>query len=84
MLGAMPLLFALDRELGIKDGHIYDDTALKDLDTQRKFFLSMPSSSSSGDSDSVSWGSDSASSSSDSGSSCSGGGSSCSGGGGDS
>lgn len=86
MLGAMPLLFALDRELGVTDGHIYDDTALADLERQRQFFLSTSGSSDSGTSagsdggSSWSWGSDS-SSSSDSGSSCSGG-SSCGGGGG--
>jgi hypothetical protein len=39
MLGAMPLIFALDRELGVKDGHIYDETALQDLDRQRRFFV---------------------------------------------
>ena len=81
MVGAMPLLFALDRQLGIKDGHIYDNKALQDLDSQRKFLLASTSSSSSID-ESPHWGSDSAGSSSDSGSSCSGGGSSCSGGGG--
>ena len=42
-VGAMPLIFALDRELGVKDGHIYDDIALRDLNRQRRFFLWMRS-----------------------------------------
>jgi hypothetical protein len=41
MVGRMPLIFALDRELGVKDGHIYDDTAFKDLERRRKFFLEL-------------------------------------------
>jgi hypothetical protein len=43
MLGTMPLIFALDRELGVKDGHIYDDTAFQDLDRQRRFLARMAS-----------------------------------------
>lgn len=36
MLGAMPLLFALDRELGLDDGHRYDAAALQDLEVKRR------------------------------------------------
>lgn len=43
MLGAMPLIFALDRELGLKDGHIYDETAFKALEGLRRHFLFMAS-----------------------------------------
>jgi hypothetical protein len=35
MLGAMPLLFALDRELGVSAGHSYDAAALDDLKAKR-------------------------------------------------
>lgn len=40
MLGAMPLLFALDRELGLADGHRYDATALQDLEVKRRLLAS--------------------------------------------
>ena len=43
MVGAMPLIFALDRELGVKDGHIYDATAFKALEGLRRHFLFMAS-----------------------------------------
>jgi hypothetical protein len=35
MLGAMPLLFAVDRELGVSAGHSYDAAALADLKAKR-------------------------------------------------
>jgi hypothetical protein len=41
MVGKMPLIFALDRELGVKDGHIYDDAAFQTLKRQRRYFLAL-------------------------------------------
>ena len=91
MLGTMPLLFALDRELGVKDGHIYDEGAFKSLEdylaasgVQAGSEASSYASSSSSDSGSSWFSSDTSTSSDSGGSSCSGGGSSCGGGGGDS
>src|SRR6185295_15285751 len=67
MLGSMPLLFALDRHLGMKEGMIYDDNAFGELQKSRDGYLAaMSSHSDSGYSGSSS--SDSGSSSSDSGS----------------
>ena len=78
MVGTMPLLFALDRELGFKDGHIYDDSAIHQLEGVRQAQIAAASGSSSGDGgSSSSWGGGSDSSSGDSG----GGGSSSGGGG---
>ena len=38
-IGAVPLLFALDRELGFKDGHMYDEAAIQDLEVHRQMQL---------------------------------------------
>jgi hypothetical protein len=83
MVGTMPLLFALDRELGFKEGHLYDESAMHELESLRQAQLAAASSSSGGGGDGGStytWSSDN---SSDSGSgSDGGGGGSCGGGGG--
>lgn len=84
MLGSIPLLFAIDRELGFKDGHMYDDSALLQLESTRQMQLAATAGASgSGDSGSgdsrSSWSGSGGDSSSDS---SSGGGSSCGGGGG--
>jgi hypothetical protein len=57
MVGSVPLIFALDRELGFKDGHMYDETAIHDLEGVRQAQLAMVSSSGggSGDGSSSSW-----------------------------
>ena len=56
MVGTMPLLFALDRELGFKDGHLYDEGAIHELEGVRQAQLAAVSSSSgSSDSGSSSW-----------------------------
>lgn len=86
MAGAVPLLFALDRELGIAGGYHHDDASLAQLDEQR-WLLARQHQASGGGGDSGgdsgwSWGGSSDSSGgSDSGSS-DGGGGSCGGGGG--
>lgn len=83
MVGTVPLLFALDRELGFKDGHMYDEGTIHELEGVRQAQLAMASSGSGGDSgsSSTSWSStDSSPSDSGGGGSC--GGSSCGGGGG--
>ena len=82
MVGSVPLIFALDRELGFKEGHVYDDAAIHELEGLRQAQLAAVSSgggsagSDSGSSWTWSGGSDT---SSDSGG---GGGGSCGGGGG--
>jgi hypothetical protein len=83
MVGTVPLLFALDRELGFKDGHVYDEGTIHELEGVRQAQLAMASSGSGSDSgsSSTSWGG-SDSSPSDSGGSDGGGGGSCGGGGG--
>jgi len=56
MVGSVPLLFALDRELGFKEGYLYDDHAIHELEGLRQVQLAAASSgSSSGDSGSSSW-----------------------------
>jgi hypothetical protein len=82
MVGTVPLLFALDRELGFKDGYLYDEPAIQDLEVHRQMQLAAVSGSggSGSDSGSTSW---SSSGGSDSpGGSDGGGGGSCGGGGG--
>jgi hypothetical protein len=39
MLGAMPLIFALDRHLNVADGYRYDQPAIDDLERKRKSML---------------------------------------------
>ena len=70
MLGAMPLIFALDRELGIGDGHRYDTAAFAELDVRRREIVASQGGDSSGG---ASYGGDS---------SCGPGGASCGDGGG--
>ena len=48
MVGTMPLLFALDRELGFKEGHMYDDRAMHELESARQAQLAAASSGSGG------------------------------------
>jgi len=83
-IGALPLLFALDRELGFKDGHVYDEPAIQDLEVHRQMQLAAVAGSGSGsDSTTTSWSSGGGSDSpGDSGGSDGGGGGSCGGGGG--
>ena len=52
MVGSVPLLFALDRELGFKDGHIYDERAIQDLEAQRQMQVASASGGGGGSSDS--------------------------------
>jgi len=91
MAGTVPLLFALDRELGITDGYLHDESSLAELDRQRWMLAQQHQAagggggSDSGSDWSPSWsgGSDSGGGSSDAGGggSCGGGGGSCGGGG---
>jgi hypothetical protein len=83
MVGTVPLLFALDRELGFKDGHVYDEPAIQDLEVHRQMQLAAVSGSgSASDSGSTSWSSSGGSDSpADAGASDGGGGGSCGGGG---
>lgn len=67
MLGTVPLLFAIDRELGFKDGHMYDEGAIQQLEATRQ--MQLAAASSSGGSSDSGTGSGSSGSSSDSGSS---------------
>ncbi len=81
MVGTVPLIFAIDRELGFKDGHVYDESAIHALEVQRQSMLASASSSAGGDAGYAgSWGagSDSGGGGGDGG----GGGGSCGGGGG--
>jgi len=48
MVGSVPLLFALDRELGFRDGHVYDEGAIHQLEAQRQMQLASMSGSGSG------------------------------------
>ena len=43
MLGTMPLIFALDRELGIADGYRYDPIAMEELDARRRSMVASQS-----------------------------------------
>ena len=74
MVGSMPLIFALDRELGFKEGHVYDEAAIHELEGLRQAQLAAVSSGggSAGSDSGSSW----------SGGSDGGGGGSCGGGGG--
>jgi hypothetical protein len=85
MLGTVPLLFAIDRELGFKDGFMYDEKAIHDLEATRQMQLAAASNSGGGatDSGSSTWSGSSDSNDVDSGSGDGGGGGgSCGGGGG--
>jgi hypothetical protein len=83
MVGSVPLLFALDRELGFKEGHLYDDGAIHQLEGVRQAQLAAVSGSGSGDGGSSWTWSGSSDSTPDSGAGGdSGGGGSCGGGGG--
>jgi hypothetical protein len=80
MVGTVPLLFAIDRELGFKDGHVYDDSAFHALESQRQSMIASAASSGGGDASYTgSWG---GGSDSGGGGSDGGGGGSCGGGGG--
>jgi hypothetical protein len=48
MVGTMPLIFALDRELGFKDGYVYDEGAMHELEGVRQAQLAAASSSGAG------------------------------------
>ena|SRR5688572_17810039 len=48
MVGTVPLLFALDRELGFKDGYVYDEPAIQDLEVHRQAQLAAVSGSDGG------------------------------------
>lgn len=73
MVGTVPLLFAIDRELGFKDGHVYDESAIHTLESQRQSMIASSGSSGGGEASYTgSWG----------GGGDSGGGGSCGGGGG--
>src|SRR5688572_2357740 len=74
MVGSVPLIFAIDRELGFKGGHMYDESAIHTLESQRQ---SLIASAGSGDPGYAgSWGGGGDTGGSD------GGGGSCGGGGG--
>jgi len=81
MVGSVPLLFAIDRELGFNDGHMYDESTLVAVEQMRQAQLAAAAGSGGGsDSTTTSW---SSSGGSDSpGGSDGGGGGSCGGGGG--
>ena len=84
-VGTMPLLFALDRELGFKEGHLYDDGAIHQLEGVRQAQLAAASGSSGGTGDGGSgwsWGGGSDASGESAGGGASGGGGRCGGGGG--
>ncbi len=49
MVGTVPLIFAIDRELGFKDGHVYDESAIHALEAQRQSMIASASSSAGGD-----------------------------------
>ena len=49
MVGTVPLIFAIDRELGFKDGHVYDDSAFHALESQRQSMIASAASSGGGD-----------------------------------
>ena len=83
MVGSVPLLFAIDRELGFKEGHLYDDSAIHQLEGVRQAQLTAVSNSSGGGGGSDSGSSWSWSGGADaSGGGGDGGGGSCGGGGG--
>ena len=83
MVGTVPLLFAIDRELGFKDGHMYDDGAIVGLEQMRQVQLAaVGGSSGGGDSGSYSWSGSSDNTPDSGGGSDGGGGGSCGGGGG--
>ena len=80
MVGTMPLLFALDRELGFKEGHLYDEGAMQELESVRQAQLAAVSSGSGGGDSGSSWTWSNSDSGHDAGDG--GGGGSCGGGGG--
>ena len=83
MVGSVPLLFALDRELGFKEGHVYDDAAIHELEGVRQAQLAAVSSSSGSDSGSSwTWSGGADTSTGSGGGGDGGGGGSCGGGGG--
>lgn len=83
MLGTVPLLFAIDRELGFKDGHMYDESSIHQLEATRQMQIASTGTSSSSDGGSTWTSTGDSSFDPDSGSGSSdGGGSSCGGGGG--
>jgi uncharacterized membrane protein YgcG len=56
MVGSVPLLFALDRELGFKGGHVYEEGAMHELEGLRQAQLAAAGSGgSTSDSGSSSW-----------------------------
>jgi hypothetical protein len=82
MVGSIPLLFAIDRELGFKDGHVYDEGAMFELEGLRQAQLAAASSGSGDSGSSSTWGSSSDTTPDAGIGSDSGGGGSCGGGGG--
>ena len=85
MVGTVPLLFAIDRELGFKEGHMYDDSAIVGLEQMRQAQLAAASSGSGSGSDggsSPTWSGGADTSNDSGGGSDGGGGGSCGGGGG--
>lgn len=80
MVGTVPLLFALDRELGFKEGYMYDEPAMHDLEAHRQAQLAAVGGSGGDSGSSSGWGSDSPGGS-DSGGGDGGGGGGCGGGG---
>jgi hypothetical protein len=81
MVGSVPLIFAIDRELGFKDGHVYDESAMHTLESQRQSMIASAAASGGGDASYTgSWGGGSDSGDGGGGGSCGGGGG-CGGGG---
>lgn len=56
MVGTVPLLFAIDRELGFKDGHVYDESAIHTLESQRQSMIATAGSSGGDSGYTGSWG----------------------------
>ena len=49
MVGTVPLIFAIDRELGFEGGHVYDESAIHALESQRQSLIASAASSGGGD-----------------------------------
>lgn len=83
MVGTVPLIFAIDRELGFKDGHVYDESAIHTLESQRQSMIASAGSSGGDSGYAGSWGggSDSGGGGGDGGGGSCGGGGGCGGGG---
>ena len=80
MVGTVPLIFAIDRELGFKGGHVYDESAIHTLEGQRQSMIASAGASGGGEAGYTgSWG---GGSDSGGGGVDGGGGASCGGGGG--